>query len=504
MIRNIKKYIVSVAIALSAISCLDKYPEYAIPEKEAMATVAEANQVVIGIYAAFKSQALYSGYLTLLPDLQTDMAYAVQGYSNTYGDLWRWDILSTNSEISAVYQQLYTVIGRCNFFLEYVGKVESNTQDDEQLQNLERYKGEVYFARALAYSELIKMFCKAYNPMTADKDLGVALISSYSNAGRPTRASLKDSYQFVLDDLAKASDYLTLDDNDSDVLYNSPYFTIGAVNSLYARVYLYMKEWQKAIDYSSLVIDSKKYNLSSVNQRSSDANFNAYEYMWQYDASTEIIWKVQFDINSYGGRLGQIFFNYDYSSFKPDYVPANSVLKLYQSSDLRYEAFFASETTGYSHGLTTPLLVKYYGNRNFLANNILHVNMPKPFRLSEQYLIRAEAYCNQGGAGLSKAAKDITTLRIARFSSYGSTTLNADTWMNELADERVRELYMEGFRLNDLKRWGRGFKRNAQTSTVSPGNNLQIEASNVLFVWPIPQHELQSPDADIQPNESNK
>ena len=73
MIRNIKKYIVSVAIALSAISCLDKYPEYAIPEKEAMATVAEANQVVIGIYAAFKSQALYSGYLTLLPDLQTDM-----------------------------------------------------------------------------------------------------------------------------------------------------------------------------------------------------------------------------------------------------------------------------------------------------------------------------------------------------------------------------------------------------------------------------------------------
>ena len=179
-------------------------------------------------------------------------------------------------------------------------------------------------------------------------------------------------------------------------------------------------------------------------------------------------------------------------------------MKLYQSSDLRYEAFFASETTGYSHGLTTPLLVKYYGNRNFLANNILHVNMPKPFRLTDQYLIRAEAYCNQGGAGLSKAAKDITTLRIARFSSYGSTTLNADTWMNELADERVRELYMEGFRLNDLKRWGRGFKRNAQTSTVSPGNNLQIEASNVLFVWPIPQHELQSPDADIQPNESNE
>ncbi len=82
--------------------------------------------------------------------------------------------------------------------------------------------------------------------------------------------------------------------------------------------------------------------------------------------------------------------------------------------------------------------------------------------------------------------------------------LNADNWLDEIAKERVRELYMEGFRLNDLKRWGRGFKREAQTSTVSPGNALRVEPSNPLFVWPIPQHELQSPDADIEPNESNK
>lgn len=504
MIRHIKKYIVLVAIALSASSCLDKYPEYAIPEKEAMTTVTEANQVVIGIYAAFKSPALYSGYLTLLPDLQSDLAYAVQGYSNAYGDAWRWEILSTNNEVEAVYQQLYTVIGRCNYFLEHVDRVEQNTQDDELLAKLEVYKGEVYFARALAYSELIKQFCKAYDPATAENELGVALVDSYSNAGRPKRASLKDSYEFVLNDLALASDFLKLDENNSEVLYNTAYFTIGAVNALQARVYLYMKEWQKAIDYSTLVIDSKKYFLSSVNQSSSNASYNAYEYMWQYDASTEIIWKVQFDINSYGGRLGQVFFNFDYSSYKPDYVPAKWVLNLYDATDLRYEAFFANATTGYSHGLTTPLLIKYFGNRNFLASNILHVNMPKPFRLSEQYLIRAEAYCNMGGVGLSKAAKDITTLRNARFSTYGSTVLNAENWLDEISNERVRELYMEGFRLNDLKRWGRGFIREAQTSTVSPGNALRVEASNPLFVWPIPQHELQSPDADIEPNESNK
>ena len=43
--------------------------------------------------------------------------------------------------------------------------------------------------------------------------------------------------------------------------------------------------------------------------------------MWQYDNSTEIIWKVMFEVNSYGGALGTVFLNYDYTSYKPDYVP---------------------------------------------------------------------------------------------------------------------------------------------------------------------------------------
>ena len=63
---------------------------------------------------------------------------------------------------------------------------------------------------------------------------------------------------------------------------------------------------------------------------------------------------------------------------------------------------------------------------------------------------------------------------------------------------------MEGFRLQDLKRWHKGFERKEQTNCVKEGSTLKIEADNPLFVWPIPQHELNSPDAEIQPNESNR
>ena len=146
-------------LSLVFTGCLDKYPDNAIPDKEAIQSVSDANQAVIGIYASYKSSALYSGYLTLLPDIQADLVYAVEGFSNTYGDIWRWDILATNREIEAVYSALYTTIGRCNYFFESIVDLENTLTDDEQLDKLQDLIGEAYFARALAYSELIKCFC---------------------------------------------------------------------------------------------------------------------------------------------------------------------------------------------------------------------------------------------------------------------------------------------------------------------------------------------------------
>ena len=308
-----------VAVALSSVSCLDKMPEDGIPFDESLQTVSDINLAVIGIYDAFRSKYLYSGNLTLLPDIQTDLVYGVNGNTNVYGDIWRWkEIKPTNTDIEA-------------------------------------------------------------------------------------------------------------------------------------------------------------------------------------------IWKVGFTVNAYGGALGQVFANYDYSTLRPDYVPATWAVNLYDMNDLRVSAFFQSFTTGYSHGLTWPLLIKYFGNESFTNYNILHVSMPKVLRLSEQYLIRAEAYvqCDQPDYG--KAGSDISVLRTARYSSYGgSTSLNKENAMDVIEQERVKELYMEGFRLHDLKRWHKGFERTPQDQSLSNGSSLKVEKDDPLFVWPIPQHELDAPGSEVEPNESNK
>ena len=507
MRKNI--YMFLVLMLLCTTSCLDKFPENAVAEDQAITTVDEADQAVIGIYSSFLSSALYSGYLTLLPDVQCDLVYAVNGYSNNLGDIWRWDILATNGQIEAVYGSLYSLIGKCNFVLDNAAKLFPTLVDDDDVDHLETLCGEAYFARALAYSELIKLFCVDYkNDDDAKEQLGVVLRTSYYNEQSIVRSSLYDSYQQVLSDLDKAAEYLALDEDYDPAydgyLYNySAYFNEYTVHALRARVALYMRNYEDAVKYSTKIIDSKMYTLSSVNSEIS-SGVSYYDYMWQNDLSTEVIWKVGFTTTNYGGALGSVFFNYDYSSYKPDYVPAQWVLNLYAQTDGRYNAFFRTATTGYSHGLTWPLVYKYWGNQEFTALNILNTSMPKVFRLSEQYLIRAEAYCNLETPDYNKAGRDISTLRAARYTSGSSAAISADNAMDVIEEERVKELFMEGFRLQDLKRWGKGFERKPQDQSLSNGSSLKVSADNPLFVWPIPQHEIESPGAGIKPNASNK
>lgn len=514
--KKLKSYLLITLCACVLTSCLDKYPQDEVLADKAITTVDEANQAVIGIYNAWLSPALYSGYLTLLPDLQADLAYAVNGYTNTYGDIWRWDILATNSQITSVYGALYNVIGCSNFLLANVDKVRENIYNDEDFDRLEQYCGEAYFARALAYSELIKLFCKAYDSdEMAEEALGVVLRKEYYSNEPLVRASLKVSYDFVIEDLKRAEDCLQIDEDEEDdsyTYYDSPYFSVYTVYALRARVALYMKDYENAIKYSTLLIESGEFLLASASSLATtmvdylsmaNKQISLYEYMWRYNFSYETIWKVGFTTTAYGGALGSVFFNWDYQSYKPDYVPAKWVLDLYTSNDLRYGVNFCEVTTGHSHGLTWPLLAKYWGNQNlFLEAQRLHSCEPQVFRLSEQYLIRAEAYVQQ--QNYSKASADITELRKARYSSGASASLTEENAMDIIKEERVKELYMEGFRLQDLKRWHEGFERKPQTQSLANGSSLKVEKDNPFFVWPIPQHEIESPGADIEKNESNK
>lgn len=520
MIKNILHIIkiaaVSALIAGTAVSCLEKYPGSSIPEKDAMKTFSDAEQHNLGIYASLKSSALYSGSLTLLPDIQADLVMATLTNTNPYDGIWNWDIRPTNENIEAVYGSLYAVIGNCNFFLEKVGDVKATLTDEDQLDMLDHYTAEAHAIRALCYSELIKCFCEAYpasgnnaDDETAKSLKGVVLRTKYSEPEPVRRASLYDSYQLVLDDLQKAEELF--DDGDDDPSeseldeYNSYYITPAAVYAIRARVALYMRDWDDAIKYSTYVINNKAYDLCTT-VVDPTTGYSEIDSIWGFDTGSEIIWRIGFTPTSYGGALGTVFLNLtrDFTYTYPDYVPAEWVLGLYSQSDYRYLAYFATPSknpVGFSYEIPVPLLVKYWGNQTFISGyQLYHVCMPKPLRLAEQYLIRAEANYWKGDTG--KATTDLTTLSQSRLA--GSVTVSSgDAGLETISNERVKELYMEGFRLNDLKRWHKGFERTPNSYSQVEGYDMEVSADDPLFVWPIPQHEIEAPGSDIEGNDSN-
>lgn len=503
--KKLNIYILLVLSFMMA-SCQDfltRYPDTAIPEEKAMQTLEDCSEVVLGIYSCFKNSGLYSGALTLAPDLQSDYVYAVKGYTNTYGDIYRWEIRANDSYVGSAYAGLYQIASRCNFFMDYKDQVYSTLTSKSQIEEFNRRLADVYFARALAYADLIRTFCEAYDPQTADKQLGISLVQTYKGTDIVVpRSSLKDSYEFVLADLDNSERMMTREGADSK------FFTKGAIWALKARVYLYMHEWAKAKEYAEKVMNLKYYALADATtigyiDQETNERITEYDVMWRYDEGKEVIWKIAMSTTDKGGSLGRIFLGFNSSKYYPDYIPGKEVLSKYDDNDYRYYSYFGNVKTGY--GFDATLLKKYPGNADIDAGSGRYfVNMPKVFRLSETYLIHAEASANLGD--YTSANNSLNALKAKRIKGYSGGRYDDTKIMKEIQDERFRELIMEGFRLSDLKRWNLGFERKKQQNTIDGPNNNQLKVSPdcVEFTWPIPQHELDATGGVVAPNPSNK
>lgn len=500
---KIKLYtLIAVSFLMSACNdFLTEYPDTAIPEEKAMTTLEDCSEVVLGIYSCFKNPQLYSGALAL-QDIQADYVYAVNGFRNTYGEIYRWDLRGNTTYVGGIYGGLYQIASRCNFFMDYKHQVESTLQTEADKALFKRRLGDVQFARALAYADLIRTFCDAYDPANADKQLGISLFDTYKGENIvKARASLKDSYEFVLNDLNQAEENLDREGADTE------YFTKGAVWALKARVYLYMHEYEKSAKYASKIMESGKYALAdATTQKFQDqitgAKLTEYDVLWRYDEGKEVIWKIAMSSTDKGGSLGDVFLGFNSAKYYPDYIPGTEVLNAYTRQDARYPALFTKIKTGY--GYDAIILKKYLGNPDIDAGiGKFFVNKPKVLRVSEVYLIAAEAYANLNQ--MDKANEALNALRKKRIMNYGGANYAQDEFMNELRQERFLELIMEGFRLSDLKRWNMGFERKPQVNTLDgpKESRLKVAAGRAEFTWPIPQHELDATGGIVQPNPSN-
>jgi hypothetical protein len=107
-------------------------------------------------------------------------------------------------------------------------------------------------------------------------------------------------------------------------------------------------------------------------------------------------------------------------------------------------------------------------------------------RLSETYLLRAEAYMRSGD--LQKAADDINVLR--RRAQCKAMATADEVNLDLILDERARELYMEEYRLSTLMRTGKlvEYLMKYNRAVIERGFQLQDYKNK----FPIPQAEIEA------------
>lgn len=474
-----------IVLGLLTTSCsdfLDKKPVGKIEQTEAFKTVADCQSAINGVYALWNSSTLYSDNLTLIPDVQCDMAYSVVGYTNQLGTMYSWSFTSTDGSVTNIFAQLYRISSTVNLLLENVDNV--NIKNEQEQKELNNILGAAYFCRAMAYTELVKLYAAPYDPAKASQQLGVSIWTEFT-PGHPARATLAENYTQILKDLEKASALVNEDKADSKTI------TKGAVDALYARVYLYMQNWEAAAAAATKVINNPKYRLADATDIAGIGNTDFFK-MWKFDTDNEIIWKLAYTKNDLPGSLGYRFCYLNGNVYRIDYSPAKAVLDLYDPADGRFYTYFRPADL---QGNDYYVVSKYPGNPNYqTGSGLVYNNMPKVFRLAEMYLIRAEAYAKMSGKE-AEANNDLKTLRENRIKNYVHANLTGGKLIQEIKEERVRELYMEGHRLYDLKRYGEGFARSPQVLSIAPDDRIVIKPNDFRFVWPIPSHEM-----DANPN----
>lgn len=473
-----------VLASLLAGSCsdfLDPQPVGQIPEGEAFTNLSDCQAAINGVYALWNSGVLYSGNLTLIPDIECDMAYPVVGYMGEWQPMFSWSYGANTTEATAIYQQLYRVNNAVNFLLEHYPAAVIKEDEKETLDNI---LAAAFFSRALAMTELVKYYAPAYDPEKADSQIGVQIQDKANdNLAKPERATLAVNYQHILDDLQKAAALCTRDEADAI------YITKGAIDALYARVYLYMQNWNEAAKAATRVIANARYALADATALADETNPLSSEFtaMWWIDQSDEIIWKLKYTRTDHPGALGRNFCYRNGLEYEIEYAPAKKVVDMYDNSeravDLRLYHYCPDL------GLPFHVILKYPGNEMLETGSPLYSNMPKVMRLAEMYLIRAEAYARMTPAQSDKANADLHSLREKRILGYVKKDVRGAQLLEAIKDERIKELFMEGHRFYDLKRYGEGFARKPQPLSLAPDDALKIKPDNFRWIWPIPKHE---------------
>ena len=327
---------------------------------------------------------------------------------DAYLDLWRWkDDTPSPTTSYFSWRSYYHSVYIANYIIQNQKKIKEATA-----QEISQLVGEAYMMRAYCHFLLVNLYAEPYTHCTPSQTRGVPMLLEADVNAIPGSSSVETVYNQILSDLDNAEQYLNVEEWELGKNYR---FNTTSVQALRARTYLYMGRWSDALEASKEVLSV--YNeLEDMNNSTTLPN--------SYKSKESIVALERFSSNLYTAVD----------------MPASEFISLYRSGDQRRTKYFKRVTS------STYSLLK--GRSDEFSCS---------FRTAEFYLTAAEAAARLGHT--TDAINYLTPLMTKRLnaSAYQTTTaligtMTEEELIQEILDERARELAFEGHRWYDLRR----------------------------------------------------
>jgi len=335
----------------------------------------------------------------------------------------------------------YKIINGANTVIDILKDKKNNNALGRQLE------GENYFLRAFSTFNLVRFYAKPYNEGDPTVNPGVILRKSASEDAAKARASVKETYDFVLSDLKKAAALM----NQSR---GKAFASKEAAWAMLSRVYLNMGDYDNTIAYSDSVINSGKFTLET------SASFPTY-FANALNRS-ETIWAIAFTPADNRGKFGSIasmLYSDGNSGWGEEY--ASKSLRNIMSKHLNDVRWDYIDTLYTDNGIIAKKngIEIFYITKFSFQDGDPNLSSPVMFRLAEMYLNRAEAYAHKGN--VNSALSDVNEIRKNRGlqNALYSSVPAGETILDVVLNERRIELAFEGPRLWDLLRNHRNIAR---------------------------------------------
>ena len=379
------------------------------------------------------------------------------------------------SDFSTFYNEGYDVINQANLILEFTPSLSDATEVEKK-----QIMAEAMTIRAYMHFLLSLVYSQDYGYTADASHLGIVYVTKSIKKGLeyPARETAADTYNLIVNDLKTAiSNY-----SDESLLKGPSYslFSRNSAKALLARVYLHKKDWINAYETANDVITNSGIKLVEKD------NYLA-EWAKTDLPVSEILLEFSIPRDSEGsaGSSMASYFGYTSATIYNKYVASNDLVNLYENSDLRKQLFLTQPLQTLVNGVLAP--VNYNFTRKF-QNNAGYV----AFRLSEMYLIRAEAAYETNRADI--AMEDINIIRARANAALLTSTVNLK---DNILLERRKEFCFEGHLFFDLVRNHKNISRNDGCISTS----CSVTYPSLKFVLPIPTFNTNL-NPNLQQNDS--